>query len=262
MSEMIAKTVSVESVSAEQKLMMFGLMQQYYDQMSPERFEKDLASKDDVILLFGKGSDQIKGFSTLKTLNTHVHGRKIRGLFSGDTVVDREYWGQRVLGREFLKYLFIQKLKSPFMPFYWMLISKGYKTYLLLANNFPEHYPRYEHTTPEREQGVLDSLSEDLFGDCYKKDTGLIEFTESLGQLKPGIADVPCDSAMLNPRINFFATKNPTWAEGTELSCIARMTWTMPIYYALKSWWKLVGRRWFRDVKSTLSDSVEVKGEA
>ena len=237
-------------------------MQQYYDEMSWERFEKDLASKDDVILLFGKGSDEIKGFSTLKNIDVLVQGRKIRGLFSGDTVVDREYWGQRVLGRAFLKYLFMQKLKSPFTPFYWMLITKGFKTYLLLANNFPEHYPRYEHATPSQPQAVLDHLSESLFGACYDKDTGLIEFTESLGQLKPGIADVPCDAALENPRIQFFATQNPRWAEGTELSCIARMTWTMPVYYALKSWWKLVGRRWLRAVPTPVVEQAPVKREA
>ena len=38
---------------------------------------------------------------------------KAFGVFSGDTVVDRAFWGQRVLGKAFLRYLFIQKGNDP-----------------------------------------------------------------------------------------------------------------------------------------------------
>jgi hypothetical protein len=33
------------------------------------------------------------------------------------------------------------RVKYPFNEFYWLLISKGYKTYLLLANNYYVYYP-------------------------------------------------------------------------------------------------------------------------
>jgi hypothetical protein len=41
-----------------------------------------------------------------------------------------------------------------------------------------------------------------------------------------------------NPRIRFFVERNPTWPRGTELACIARMTWRMQMYYAAKAMWK------------------------
>lgn len=251
-----AETVSATRVTSSQRDTMFDLMSQYYDCMSRERFEEDLDAKDDVILLLDDESGDVKGFSTLKTIETEVDGRTIRALFSGDTVVDKAYWGQRVLGKAFLKYLFIQKAKHPFSSFYWMLISKGYKTYLLLANNFNEHYPRYEEETPPASQRVLDKVSLELFGDCYDAKTGVIVFKESLGKLREGIADVPCDAALLNPRIQFFAERNPRWAEGAELACLAKMTWSMPFYYAVKSWWKLIGRGWISEANSRVQVPV------
>ena len=242
MKAMFAKTVAASSINTADRQTMYGLMQQYYECMEWDRFNKDLADKDDVILLMDKETGSIKGFSTLKNIEVTVAGRKAFGVFSGDTVVDRAFWGQRVLGKAFLRYLFVQKAKRPLTPFYWILISKGYKTYLLLANNFSEHYPRYEAPTPAAAQSLMDTFATNLFGEAYNADTGLIAFPESLGQLRPGIADVPSGSSFKNPRIAYFAKQNPTWAEGTELMCLARMTWTMPFYYVCKSWWKLMGR--------------------
>jgi hypothetical protein len=258
MKAMFAKTVSAVSIDPDSRKIMYGLMQQYYECMDWERFNKDLDDKDDVILLMDKETSTIKGFSTLKNVEIKTGRRKAFGVFSGDTVVDRAFWGQRILGKAFLRYLFIQKAKRPLTPFYWILISKGYKTYLLLANNFSEHYPRYEGQTPEAAQSLMDRFALSLFGDAYNADTGLIHFKESLGQLRPGIADVPSGASFKNPRIAYFSQINPTWAEGTELMCLARMTWSMPFYYVCKSWWKLIGRSFFKksSIRSKLPETA------
>ena len=174
MKAMFARTVAVSKIDSASRKTMYGLMQQYYECMEWDRFNKDLDDKDDVILLLDKETSSIKGFSTLKNIEVTVSGRKAFGVFSGDTVVDRAFWGQRVLGKAFLRYLFIQKAKRPLTPFYWILISKGYKTYLLLANNFNEHYPRYESATPKSAKSLMDQFATSLFGDAYNADTGLI----------------------------------------------------------------------------------------
>ncbi len=260
MKAMFAKTVSAARIDEASRKTMYGLMQQYYECMDWDRFNKDLDDKDDVILLLDKETSSIKGFSTLKNVEVNVSNRKAFGVFSGDTVVDRAFWGQRVLGKAFLRYLFIQKAKRPLTPFYWILISKGYKTYLLLANNFNEHYPRYESPTPAKAKTLMDQFANSLFGEAYNAETGLIQFSESLGQLRPGIADVPSGASFKNPRIAYFAKQNPTWAQGTELMCLARMTWTMPLYYVCKSWWKLMAKPFFKksamDSKKHLPETV------
>ena len=257
MSKLYAKTVAVETVTEAQRQTMFRLMGQYYDCMDWERFLKDLDAKDDVILLLDGDTNSIKGFSTLKSMEVPHEKGTAYGIFSGDTVVDRAYWGQKVLGVAFLKYLFMKKAARPFSPLYWLLISKGYKTYLLMANNFSNHYPRYEQETPAGEQGLIDNFAQMLFGSSYKKDKGVVEFEESLGQLRPGIADVPSGSAFQNPRIAYFAKQNPDWVNGTELVCLAEMTFGMPLYYVLKRWWKLALRPWVRQLSDSGVKTVE-----
>ena len=91
MKAMFAKTVSAASIDLSSRKIMYGLMQQYYECMDWERFNKDLDDKDDVILLMDKETSTIKGFSTLKNVEIKTGRRKAFGVFSGDTVVDRAF---------------------------------------------------------------------------------------------------------------------------------------------------------------------------
>lgn len=50
----------------------------------------------------------------------------------------QRFWGRRSLGVAFLIYMFKKKLARPSVPLHCFLISRGYKTYLLMANNFNE----------------------------------------------------------------------------------------------------------------------------
>jgi len=228
-----ATTVRIPDVDAATRDRLYAIFHRTYDHVSRERFEKDFAEKNAVILL--KTRDGVAhGFSTLKDLDTVVDGRRVRGVFSGDTVIEKEFWGQGSLGVEFLKYLFSSMAKHPLTPFYWFLISKGYKTYLLMANNFDHHWPRHDDETPAFERRVLDAWASSMFGEAYRGDEGLIVWPESLGQLKEGVADI--DRALVdeNPRVAFFERKNPTWKDGTELCCLAKMTWAMPFTYWFK----------------------------
>ncbi|HVH44622.1 MAG TPA: hypothetical protein VM925_19845 [Labilithrix sp.] len=237
MSTLHSRVVRIDKLDFVQLRRMFAVFEQYYDKVTFERFLADLSAKDDVILLVDDG-DVVQGFSTLKNLSVRVGGQEVQGLFSGDTVVAREYWGQRVLGRAFLKYLFLQKARRPFTPYYWFLISKGFKTYLLMANNFEDHHPRPEQPIGTWEKAVLDSFAKTLYRDEYDPTTGLISFPESHGQLRRGVAPITDELRAKYPRIAFFEERNPTWEGGTELACIARMTWSMPLKYTLKAYLK------------------------
>ncbi len=213
---------------------MFQLMQMYYDEVSHEQFLADLSKKSDVILLLDKTDSQIQGFSTLLCLRVHCLDRNVRGIFSGDTVVDKKYWGQRVLGKAFLRFLFTEKLRRPFDPLYWLLISKGYKTYLMMANNFSEYYPRFDKPTPARNQRLMDAFYSALYVNNYDANAGLIRPSKEAYKLKTGVASISSALVSTNPKIAFFQAANPDWQRGTELACLARMTLRMPFTYALK----------------------------
>lgn len=241
MSGLTSLTIPVRELSEQERARMYVVFSRYYESISQEQFERDLAAKDAVILLLDKRKQQIQGFSTLKSVLVQApDGKVIRTLYSGDTVVEKAYWGQKVLGTAFLRYLWIEKLKRPTQPLYWFLISKGYKTYLLMANNFKVHYPRFEKPTPTATQAILDSAASSLFGANYSPESGLIRFPTSLGQLKGGIADITANELASSPRIRFFAEKNPDWKEGVELACLAEMTFLLPLEYALKRLRKVI----------------------
>ena len=225
--------VSVSRLTPEDKTRMLWLMQAYYDSVTERQFLEDLSKKDAVILLKDQRRE-IQGFSTLATVRVKLDGKSLRAIFSGDTVIDKQYWGQRALGKAFLRYLFIEKLKSPFEPLYWLLISKGYKTYLMMANNFSEHYPRFERPTPARARRMLDAFYSTLYPEHYDSKTGLIESQIDACRLKPGVAGIPTALLKSNPKVAFFEQRNPRWARGAELACIARMTLRMPFQYVLK----------------------------
>jgi hypothetical protein len=233
-SALKAAIVSINRLMPEDKTRMLELMQAYYDAVTRQQFLLDLSRKDAVILLKDR-NNTIQGFSTLATVRVKLDGKTLRAIFSGDTVIDKQYWSQRALGKAFLRYLFIEKAKSPFEPLYWLLISKGYKTYLMMANNFSEHYPRFDRSTPPRVKLMMDAFYSALYPEAYDPETGLIEPRTDASRLKPGVAAIPTALLKSNPKIAFFEQRNPRWTQGTELACIARMTLWMPFYYTLKA---------------------------
>jgi len=208
---------------------MFAVYNRYYGEVSKEVFTKDLRDKNDVIILIDKIEGKIKGFSTLMHYNFNLKGKKVRGIFSGDTIIEKEYWGGSALQLAFSKYMIINNLKRPFSPLYWFLISKGYKTYLLMANNFREHYPRFEKDTPSEVKKIMDSFACGLYPQNYDCTSGLIRFEGTHDHLKCDVAPIEKKMLLENPRIKHFSEKNPTWQEGSELVCLAR--WELHVLY-------------------------------
>lgn len=233
MMRLRATIVSVDELQPIERARMFSLMQKYYDGVAIETFESDLSRKNKVILLKDQGL--IQGFSTLVFLRTVVNGKTVYGVFSGDTVIEKQYWGQTVLGRAFLRRLFFEKLKRPFAPLYWLLLSKGYKTYLMMANNFAEHYPSAEKSTPPERRAISDAFYEKLFPGFYDSAAGVIRFPQASCRLKCGVAEISQSLLASNPRVAFFEQANPEWRAGVELACLARMTLSAPFRYVLKA---------------------------
>src|SRR5262245_1345376 len=231
-----ASIVSVADLRAEDRARMFLLMRKYYDDVTEETFHADLARKDAVILLRDRVA--LQGFSTLVLLQVRVGRKTVYGVFSGDTVIEKQYWGQQALPAAFLRHMLREKLKRPFTELYWLLISKGYKTYLMMANNFAEHFPRYEMNTPADRSAVLAAFYLKLFPERYDPVTGLIRFPAGACSLRTGVAEISGEMTASNPRIAFFEKANPEWRSGVELACLARMTLATPFRYAIKAFIK------------------------
>lgn len=225
------KTLKISDLDENQKEDMFKVFNKYYDNVSFKQFRNDLSEKDAVFLLLDKKENIIRGFSTIVEINVNGY----IGVFSGDTIIEKQFWGQGTLGVAFLKYLFLKKLRNPFKKLYWYLISKGFKTYLLMANNFPNHWPRHEKEMDTKHQDILDTFSMTLYPEDYVQKKGIISFkNKAKDSLKDCVAPISEEMKLTNKRINYFATKNEGWQKGDELCCIAEMTLTMPFRYQYK----------------------------
>jgi hypothetical protein len=204
---------------------MWRLFARHYDGISRERFQHDLQEKMWVILATDTGDGELHGFSTVQLLTRRIAGARLAVVYSGDTIIDPGYWGQRALQRAFLRVLVLAKLRAPAMPLYWFLISKGYKTYLLLARNFHRFWPRRAVATPSREAEIIDALAAEKFGEAYRSDLGLVRATEHGGRVRPGLAPITAD-LLTDADVRFFAERNPGHAAGDELCCLGRFDGT------------------------------------
>ncbi len=217
-----SECLGVAELSAEERRSMFEVFSRHYDCVSWLQFQRDLDAKDCVIVLRTE-SGRICGFSTQQLLRTSIDGIPVRAVYSGDTIIDRAYWGEQEMGKAWCRYVARVYTESPEIRLFWFLISKGYRTYLYLPLFFHDFYPRWNAPTPEYEQRVLDRLASSKFPREYDPETGLILFPQSQGQLNGKLAAVP-PRRLLQPDVKYFLERNPKFGSGVELACLAEIS--------------------------------------
>lgn len=100
MSHLKARTAYINDLSSEFKESMFKLFQKYYENVNEEKFHKDLNAKEKSIILEDR-EGHLRGFSTITEIQVQVESKTIYGVFSGDTVIDNNFWGGTQLTMEF-----------------------------------------------------------------------------------------------------------------------------------------------------------------
>lgn len=213
-----ARVRRVASLTGSELERMWALFETSYAGAKRDVFERDLNEKHHVIVL-KDASGGLQGFSTL--LKLERPGACV--VFSGDTIIAPGFWGQTALQRAFIWYLMAQRHAKPARPVYWFLITKGYRTYLLISRYFPNHWPRHDAPFPATEATLLDALCRQKFGAAWDPSAGLLRYAGQgdAVRLVDGLADVP-KRLHDDADVRFFLEKNPRWAEGDELCCLAR----------------------------------------
>lgn len=213
------QTVAVHELRSEDVAQMCRLMQAHYEDVTERQFAADLGEKQWAILL--RYQDCLCGFST-QLLFDHAHeGGRVNVLFSGDTIIDKKHWGSMALpvawGRLMLSLLAAQ----PDLPLYWLLTSKGYKTYRFLPVFFREFQPCYQTKPTAFDAELLRSVATHRFGTRYDPVAGVLRTGPGNQRLREGIAEI--DSRRLrDPHVAFFQQRNPGHVRGDELVCLAR----------------------------------------
>lgn len=201
---------------------MFGLMFEYYDNINRENFLSDFEKKDDVVILRDEEDNVIKGFSTILFYDLNVKNEIVKILFSGDTIIHKNYWAHNNLANVWLQYA-IKKQKEFNTCLYWLLISKGYKTYKYLNTFFKEYYPNPNKQTPEFEQQIIDKFGTTFHKNEYDPKRGILYMNKKKDYLKREYASIP-ENQLKDRTVKFFIEKNPEYYEGNELICVTNLS--------------------------------------
>jgi len=198
---------------------LLHLHQQYYDNIAPVIFFKDLHEKDWVIIIKDVNG-KLLGFTTIQLIWLEIEHIKHLYLFSGDTIVKESIRNSPVLATAFARFMYALIENYPDYPIHWFLISKGYRTYRFLPVYFKEYYPVHDQQIPLAYKEILDSIALYKFGEEYNPYTQIIHHKEEKDRLKPEFAEI-AEAKKKDADIRFFYEKNPFFYRGNELACIA-----------------------------------------
>jgi hypothetical protein len=200
---------------------MLALMLASYDGVDAARFFVDLDAKDHVIVLEDK-SGALMGFSTLLLMQRELDGRIVDVVFSGDTVIDAAHWGSKALQTAFGRFCLERKLAYPRRRLYWLLLSKGFRTYLLAVNYFPRTFPKPHARPSPSAVAFRDALAMSLWGKNYDPAREILHYDEARDRVRATISP-PNAEALGNEAVRFFLEKNPGADLGDELVCLVQL---------------------------------------
>jgi len=220
-SSLTSNAIPTSELSATDIQSMFRVFSENFDGATMEIFERDLSTKNWVILLNDAETKELEGFSTLALYETEFDCKPISVVYSGDTIIRHEYWGTPELPKSWI-HTVLEKSVNMVQPLYWLLISSGYKTYRFLTVFYKEFYPRYDKPTPPEMQAIMEHLAIQRFGSDYHCEEGVVRFKDGATPLRDGIAEVT-EERLQDPHVAFYIAKNPGYVDGDELVCITKI---------------------------------------
>ena len=195
---------------------MCDLYLEHYDGSSSSLFYRDLDEKTEVLILYHDAV--VVGFSTLLFYSFRHEGTSVRIVFSGDTVVHQNHWGQQRLHTAWLARTNAWWSQNPEQPLFWFLLVKGHRTYRFLSAGFKRYFPHHEQSEPALRE-LAYALAAERYGNAFLPEQGIVRFAESHGHLRGHIA-LPDARQSTRPDVCFFLQANPGYVNGDELVCL------------------------------------------
>jgi len=218
MMRLIARLLPRSGLTRGDRAAMLELMQRHYENVRPDVFHRDLAEKRWVIVVF-EPSGRLCGFSTQTLLSAKTPCQPFRALFSGDTIVAREHWGDPALSHAWGRFALSLIDRYGDQPLYWLLLSQGFRTYRFLPLFFHEFYPRHDRPTPRHIQAIIAAVASARYAESYDHSGGVVRSHPLQYRLRQDLGDVQQRSS--DPHVRFFAQQNPGHSSGDELCCLA-----------------------------------------
>lgn len=197
---------------------MFTLLTAHFAGVDREVFARDLDEKTAAILLRDTAGS-LRGFSTLLVYPSTAAGRPVTVVYSGDTIVDRAWWGSPALAQAWLGA--VRRLAAGGGEVYWLLITSGFRTYRFLPVFFRQFLPRPGAPAAAADTALLTALARERFGDRFDAAAGVVRFPRPQ-RLVADLLDVPSGRAV-DPHVGYFLARNPGHIAGDELVCLTRI---------------------------------------
>ena len=197
---------------------MFALLSASFSGVDERTFVEDLGEKSHAIVL-EDDDGVLRGFSTLLVYRTTAAGADATVVYSGDTIVDREWWGSPALAVSWLGAAWGLTSRARAGNVYWLLLTSGFRTYRFLPVFWRDFYPRFDGS-PEP-KALADALARERFGDRYDAAAGIVRFNRPQ-VLVPELVDVPAGRTD-DPHVDFFLARNPGYVRGDELVCVTNI---------------------------------------
>ena len=197
---------------------MFTLLSAFFTGVDERTFAHDLGEKSHAIVL-EDDRGVLRGFSTMLVYRSQAAGVDATVVYSGDTIVDREWWGSPALAVSWLRAAWGLTSRADAGNVYWLLLTSGFRTYRFLPVFWREFYPRVDGS-PEA-KAFADTLARERFGDGYDAAAGIVRFARPQ-VLVPELLDVPAGRTG-DPHVDFFLERNPGYVRGDELVCVTNI---------------------------------------
>jgi hypothetical protein len=204
----------------DERSAMFALIESHFEGVQRDVFDRDLDEKDWVLRIVRDGA--LVGFSTLQVYPTIFAGHRVNVIYSGDTVVAPEAWGTPVLARGWIALVRAIQTTRPDEPWYWLLLSSGFRTYRFLPVFWREFWPRHDAMPDEGTREMISTLARERFNGCYDERAGVVRFPRPQ-RLRGHLARIP-EGKENDPHVRYFLERNPGHNAGDELVCLTALS--------------------------------------
>lgn len=199
---------------------IWALTERYVD-TARAHFEEKLLALPEVSLWRARGGALV-GLAGLDAYPVVWRGHTRIVIFTSSVVTDERFRGRNLVLRTGLRVLLREKLRRPWAAAYWLFDTFSYKSYLVLARNLREFWPRRGRATPPDILAFIDAVASNRYGPDWNRGTGVVR-RSGYKRLLPATAPID-GTASSDPDVSFFEAANPGHREGDMLVCLAPLT--------------------------------------
>ena len=210
-----------DSLAPEEFDEIWAVTERYVD-TNRTFFEPKLRALPEVGLWRGAGSGRLLVWSASTCTRSSGKVKQSTIIFTSSVVIDERFRGRNLVLKTGLRILLREKLSRPHARAYWFFDTFSYKSYLILARNLTEFWPRRDQATPDGVARFVAHLAQRHYGDDWSPATGVVRRS---GQKRLLPATAPIDTvASADPDVSFFQSVNPGHRDGDMLVCLAPLS--------------------------------------